>query len=581
MTHDSAFDAAREAGRSVLFRVGLVSLVINLLMLTASVYMMQVFDRVLTSGSLSTLLYLSVIATGALLILGLLDWVRAQTLALTGGWIERKLAPLALRRAVEAGMQGGDYRSEALRDLASVRGVIGGPGMAALFDAPWVPVFLVVIYVLHPVLGHVALAGAVVLFALALANERVSHAALADSGRAGARAMRTADAGLRNAEVIDAMGLMPGFLRRWASDAGHAQHRQLAAANAGAIVSAVAKFFRLFIQVALLGVGAWLVLRHELTSGAMIAGSIILGRALAPVEQAIGSWRQTIQAVEAYRRLRAFLARPPLRPEAMPLPAPEGHLKVENLVYGAPGAKKPIIGGVSFAVRPGEALAIVGPSAAGKSTLARLLVGVLRPNAGAVRLDGADVHLWNREDFGRHVGYLPQDVELFSGAIRDSIARMQQADPAAVVEAARLAHCHDLVLRLERGYDTEIGEDGMRLSGGQRQRIGLARALFGKPRLIVLDEPNANLDAEGEEALNQAIATMKAQGSAVVVIGHRPSILAQVDRVLVLVDGQVEQIGPRAQVLDRLTRRTLQPVPDKPKAAPAAAPAVAIPRSHP
>ena len=371
--------------------------------------------------------------------------------------------------------------------------------------------------------------------------------------------MRTVDGALRNAEVIDAMGLTDGVLRRWAGLSHEALSLQSLASDRAAAIQGAAKFVRLFVQTAILGVGAWLVIRQEVSGGAMIAGSIIMGRALAPVEQAIGTWKQMIQAREAYRRLAAFLALPPLRAEGMPLPAPEGRLSVEGVCFGLPG-KPLILKSVSFKADPGEAICIIGPSAAGKSSLARLLVGVRSPLTGIVRLDGADIFTWPKSDLGRHVGYLPQDVELFSGTIRENIARLGEADPADVVAAARMANCHDMILKLEKGYDTEIGEAGVRLSGGQRQRIALARAVFGRPRLVILDEPNASLDGEGEEALNRAIAALKACGSTVIVIGHRPSLLQEVTKVLVLVAGQVEMFGPRAEVMERLTRRNVQPV---------------------
>jgi PrtD family type I secretion system ABC transporter len=354
--------------------------------------------------------------------------------------------------------------------------------------------------------------------------------------------------------------MVPGIVRRWERDHTQLLDYQAAVSKTGAMLLNLTKFLRQMVQIGILGAGAWLVVTHELTGGVMIAGSIMLGRALQPVEQAIGGWKQVSNARTARRRLENFFARPQRRPAGLPLPAPRGHLTVDNLVFRIREGQKPILIGVSFEARPGEAVAVIGPSAAGKSTLARLLVGLHPPTAGTVRLDGAEIFSWRRDDIGRYLGYLPQDVELFAGTVAENIARLRVPDPQAVVAAARLADCHDMILRLPKGYDTEIGDGGAMLSGGQRQRIGLARALYGDPKLVVLDEPNASLDVEGDDALNQAITTMKQNGTTVVVIGHRPSTLSQVDRILVLRDGRLQMFGPRADVIEQLKRQRMQPV---------------------
>lgn len=561
---ETTFAQALARGRGALVAAGGFSLAVNLLMLTSALYMMQVFDRVLASGRIETLVYLTVAAAGALALLAVLDVLRGRVLARVAAWVERVVAPAALARSVDAALRRDEGRVDALRDLAALRGFLGGPGVLALFDLPWVPVYLAVAYLLHPVLGHVALAGAAVLLSLAFANDRLTQASLRNAETSARRALRMAEAGYRNAEVVDALGLLPGLIRRWGVHHARAVDLQVRAADRAGLVLGAAKFSRLFVQVAILGVGAWLVLEQELTAGAMIAGSILLGRALAPAEQAISVWRQAAAAREAKRRLTAFFARAPRRTEGMALPAPEGRLAVEDASFSFAPERRPVLDGVSFALAPGEALGIVGPSAAGKSTLARLLVGVEVPTRGIVRLDGADVFGWPRVDLARHVGYLPQDVELFAGTVAENVARLGPVDPEAVVAAARLANCHEMILRLEKGYATELGEGGGRLSGGQRQRIALARALYGAPRLVVLDEPNASLDGEGEVALNRAIRTLCERRSTVVVIGHRPSTLAAVDRVLVLAEGRVERFGPRQEVLETLTRRSLRPVSAKP-----------------
>jgi len=535
------------------------SLVINILMLTSSLYMMQVFDRVLASGSIGTLMFLTLAAAGALGLMASLDFVRSRILSRLGEWINRRLGPVTLERSLESVLAGKNDRSDALRDLETLRGFFSG-GITFLFDAPWVPVYIAVIYLLHPILGHTAVAAAVILFSLALANSALTGKPLAAAGNASRRAMRTADAALRNAEAVEAMDLMPGITRRWERDQSDMLENQALVARVGAMLLDITKFLRQMVQIAILALGAWLVVKHELTGGAMIAGSIILSRALQPVEQAISGWKQVSNARAARKRLQEFLNRPQRRPSGLTLPAPTGHLVVDNLVFKHPNSQKPILKGVSFDARPGEAVAVIGPSAAGKSTLARLLVGLHPPISGTVRLDGAEIFNWRRDDIGRFLGYLPQDVELFSGTVAENIARLREPDASAVVAAAQLADCHDMILRLPAGYDTEIGDGGTMLSGGQRQRIGLARALYGNPKLVILDEPNASLDIEGDDALNQAIAAMKEKGATVVVIGHRPSTLSQVERILVLRDGRVGMFGPRSEVIESLKRQRVQPI---------------------
>jgi PrtD family type I secretion system ABC transporter len=538
--------------RVPLVLVGVFSGVVNLLQLTTSLYMMQVFDRVLSTRSLDTLGFLSLIALFAVLVLALLEAVRGQVMQRIGAWLEHHIAPEGFVRALEGTLRGQAYRMEALRDLAICRGFLASPSALALFDVPWVPVYIGVIFLLHPLMGWIALGGALVLFGLTLLSELSTARLLRAANLAGMAAQRRADGIARNAEVIDSMGMLPAVMARWREHVAQMAEPQQRAADRAAMLVAVTKFCRLAVQIAVLGAGAWLVLRQDLTSGASIAASIIMGRALAPVEMMIGGWKQLVQARQSYRRLQAFLAQPRQRPPGRPLPAPSGALAVERVSYAFPGQGVAMIKGVSFALAPGESLAIIGPSAAGKTTLIRLLIGTLAPSAGAVRLDGADVFLWQREDFGRHVGYLPQAVELFEGSVFRNIARMGEAAEATVYEAAQLAGCHEMILRLPQGYETEIGEAGLHLSGGQRQLIGLARAMFGAPRLVVLDEPNSNLDGESETALLRALERLKAAGTTVVLVSHRPTLVQGVDQVMVLKDGTVDMLGPRAEVLKRL-----------------------------
>lgn len=540
------------ACRKEFIAVGLFSGMVNLLQLTVSIYMMQVFDRVLATRSIDTLLFLSLIAILALLLLALLEAVRSRIMQRSAAWIEARVAPEGFERALESQLRGRPYRMEALRDLGFCRSWLGSPGALALYDVPWVPIYLAAIFMLHPVMGFIALGGAVLLFILTLVNELTTSALLREANTASMAGQRRADAIARNAEVIDSMGMTSSVMRRWRQAVADTVVPQEKAADRAAVLLSATKFFRLAVQLAILGVGAYLVLQQQLTSGASIAGSIIMGRALAPVEQLIGGWKGLVQARQALKRLSAFLALPRIRPPGLPLPEPVGRLSVERVSYGMPGMAVAIIKGVNFALQPGESLAVIGPSAAGKTTLIRLLIGTLQPNAGNVRLDGADVYTWQREDFGRHVGYLPQDVELFDGSVLSNIARMGDATPDAVFEAAKMAGCHEMILRLPAGYDTEIGEGGQHLSGGQRQMIGLARALFGRPKLVVLDEPNSNLDGDSEAALQRALDALKAQGTTVVLVSHRPALVQGVDKVLLLKDGAVEMFGPRAEVLKRL-----------------------------
>lgn len=552
MQADTPLRQALAACRKQFVTVGVFSGIINLLQLTTSIYMMQVFDRVLATRITDTLVYLSVIALFAVLVLALLEAVRGQVMQRIGTWVEQRVAPEGFIRAIESTLRGRPYRMEALRDLAVCRGYLGSPGMLSLYDVPWVPIYIAVIFALHWVMGLIALGGALLLFGLTYASEVMTSDLLKKANVSAMASQRRAEAITRNAEVIDSMGMLPAVIGRWREAVADSVGPQQEAADRASVLVSLTKFFRLAVQIAILGVGAYLVLGQELTSGASIAGSIIMGRALAPVEQMIGGWKALVQARQSFRRLQAFLAQPRLRPPGLPLPEPEGRVSVERVSYAFPGQGVAMIKGVNFALSAGESLAVIGPSAAGKTTLIRLMIGTLQPSAGSVRLDGADAYLWLREDFGRHVGYLPQDVELFDGTVFANIARMGEANPDDVYEAAKLAGCHDMILRLPQGYETEIGDGGQHLSGGQRQLIGLARAMYGRPKFIVLDEPNSNLDGDSEAALSRALERLKEIGTTVVVVSHRPSLVQGVDKVLLLKDGAIEMFGPRAEVMKRL-----------------------------
>ena len=536
--------------RPFFLSAALFSLLINLLMLTPALFMLQVYDRVVTSRSHETLLMLVMLVAGALAFMAYLDIIRSRLLTGSAVAMEKLLGPLVLADMVRRGASPAARDSQhGLRDVAILRAFLTGPGIVALFDAPWVSIYVVIIFLFHPLLGAIAIVGALVLLGLAFLNERLSRQPLESMQIEARRAGRFADQSVGNAEVAGALGMVDNLTRGWQAFSRSGLKLQLEVSRAASLVTSTSKFMRQFLQIAMLGTGAWLVIEQVSTSGVMIAATILLGRALAPVEMAIAGWKGLVDARSAYARLDKGLASESQGQSATELPAPKGALAVERVVFGFRGQDRPVIKQVSFALAPGEALAIVGPSAAGKSTLARLIVGLWRPMAGTVRLDGADIAAWPRSLLGPHIGYLPQNVELFAGTVSENIARMGEIDSPAVIDAATRANAHELILRLPQGYDTPIGEGGVFLSAGQRQRVALARALYGKPRLVVLDEPNSNLDTEGEAALLEAVRGMKATGVTVVVVTHRSSLLSAMDKVILLRDGVIEKIGALSEIL--------------------------------
>ena len=543
--------------------VAVFSACVNVLMLAVPLYMMQVYDRVLATGSVDTLLALTVMVAGALAVYGVLEALRARVLARAGVWLDRELGSPVLAGAVAAARRaGGGVSAQGLRDLATVRGCLGGPGVMPLFDAPWAPVFLGIVFLVHPVLGWIGLGGAFALFGCAVLNDLATRAKLTEANASAVRALNAADAAVRNADAIAAMGMVPALARRWREAGARGLRLQTSASDASGSLSAFAKVLRFGLQVAMLGVGAWLVLGHEMSPGGMLAAAVIVARGLAPVEQLITAWRALVGARAAWRRLRELMDDAHEEDAGTALPRPAGRLEAEKVGYLPPGGREPVLRHVSLRLEPGEALGIVGPSGAGKTTLVRLLVGSLIPTSGHVRLDGAELGVWRDADRGRHVGYLPQTVELFAGTVRENIARLGEAEDEAVVAAAERAGAHGVILGLPGGYDTPIGEGGVPISGGQRQRIALARALFGAPALLVLDEPNAHLDAAGEQALVEAVVRMRERGVTVVLIAQRAGVMAQVDKVLVLRAGEVAACGPRAEVLAALRRPAPLPEPE-------------------
>lgn len=533
----------------------LFSFFANLLLFVSPLYMLQVYDRVLASRSESTLLMLTLVAAFLLAILGTMEAVRSRVLVRAGARLDMQLSPRAFKGVFEASVKApGSGSGQVLRDLDNVRDFATGPGLIVFCDAPWAPLFIAMAFLLHPILGAVTLGGAVIIFSLAIVNEVTTRKMLKDSMAVGASAASFADASLRNAEVLHAMGMMKGIARRWQMRHDTALALQTQAADRAGTLLAVSKFVRLFLQSAILGVGAWLALHDAVSAGAIIAASIIMGRALAPIEMAVGHWKSFVGARGAYGRLNELLTVTDSGSERMELPRPKGAISVERIFVVPPGSRSAVLKGVSFKLEAGEVLGVVGPSAAGKSTLARALVGVWQAGAGVIRLDGADLAVWPRDQVGPALGYLPQDVELFDGTVAENISRFGEMNAAKVVEAAMLAGVHDIVLGLADGYDTRIGDSGSKLSGGQRQRIALARALYDDPAMVVLDEPNSNLDTAGEQALVEAVHGLKARKATTVVVTHRLSILASVDKILVLNNGEVELFGTRDEVLSRLAR---------------------------
>lgn len=533
------------------------SFFMNMLLLTPSLYMLQVYDRVLGSRSEETLWFLTLILISALLVMGAMELVRSRLLVRANNAIDAQLAPHLLKKMAEgATAPEGNKYSYGLKDLAAIKTFLTGPGILALFDAPWMPIAMVILWYMNYYLFLVAVAGAVLMVGLTIINELLTRKTLEEASGAGRVAGRHVEIALRNAEVVNAMGMLKGVTSRWAGMNDHMIALQTKASKRAGSISGVTKFVRQAIQSIGLGAGAYVVLNDpSFTPGMMIAGTIVLGKALGPIEQLIAGWKGFLDARLAYARLDAFLKAQHLEIEPMELPPPTGQISLNKVTFGIRATNKVIIKEITFALPAGESLGIIGPSAAGKSTLARLLVGVWKPLQGNIRLDGADMASWPSDRLGPYLGYLPQDIELFAGSIADNIARLDVPDSEKVIRAARLAGLHDMILNMPKGYDTYIGDNSEVLSGGQRQRIGLARALYGDPKLIVLDEPNASLDSDGEVALLQALAHLKKLGTTVVIITHKISLLSGVDKLMIMQDGAIAAFGPREEVLQALLQQ--------------------------
>ena len=537
-------------------RLGIIiffSLFINLLMFVAPLHMLQMYDRVLVSRSEVTLVMLTALALGLLIIYGLLEGIRSKLLVRLGLKFDEMMHSelfdsvfTSTLRNPSGGTMGG------LQDMHIVRQFLTGGAIVALCDAPWVPIFIAVGFIFHPILGFISLFGAIIIFVLALLNEISTKKKLVEGLGLSSKAAEEARFSLRNVDVAFGMGMIENLKKRWINLHDNSLGQQTVANERAGYILAASRFTRFSLQVIILAMGGYLAIQDEITPGVMIAASIVMGRALAPVEMAVGQWRNFVSMRDSYYRLSSFLDNNPTQAEMMDLPEPSGDITLENAFITPPGAKNIVLSNVSMKLESGSVTAVIGPSGCGKSSLVRAIIGVWPALRGTVRYDGADIQHWNRQQLGAHVGYMPQEVELFSGSVAENIARFEDLDSQEVIKAAKQAGVHDLVLKLPDGYDTQIGSGGVALSGGQRQRIALARALYKQPKILVLDEPNSSLDTAGEKALADSINSAKMSGAAVVVVSHRPALLSVVDKIAVLKDGNLMGYGERDKVLSEL-----------------------------
>ncbi len=553
--------AAWRIARPALWGLAWLSALTNLLVLVGPLYMIQVYDRVLTSHSVPTLVGLSVLAALLYGFLGYFDWLRSRILVRVGQQVAGCLTPSALAASLALPLlQPNTQTHKPLRDVEHIRQFLSGPGPLALYDLPWMPFFLGLIFLFHPVLGLLALVGSLMLLALTVLNDRLSRQQLERQAIVGAQQNALTEAGQRNAEAVRAMGMQPAFITRWQHFEQQRQYASRQMADVGGGLTTLSRVTRMAMQSAVLGLGAWLAIAQQISPGMMVAASIVMARALSPIEQIVANWGGLQQARQSRLRLEVCLRLMPTSGDPLPLPAPNTSLTAQSIAVAAPGDLRALVRDVRFTLTAGNGLGIIGPSGAGKSSLARALVGLWPVQRGRLTLDDADYHQWQPQALGRHIGYLPQEVGLFAGTVAENIARLQpDASADRIIAAARQAGAHDMILSLPKGYDTEIGSQGGQLSAGQRQRLGLARALYGDPFLLVLDEPNANLDSDGEVALTEAMQAARQRGAIVVIIAHRPSALAAVDHVLVLQEGRQTAFGPRDDVLRQMVRSVVAP----------------------
>jgi ATP-binding cassette subfamily C protein len=554
--------------KAIIFATVIFSFFSNLLMFVGPLYMLQVYDRVLASRNENTLLMITGIAVLLLITYGFLEFIRSKMLVRAGLQFDDMLANPAFNRVVRKQLAAPNSGAHAtLQDVDRVREFLTGQGILAFFDAPWVPLFLALCFAFHPWLGFVATGGALIIFVLALTNEFATRGLLQDAGNANIGAAHFVNTTVQNAEVIRALGMEKPLTNRWLKQHDDVLAAQAKASGRAGAIMASTKFVRMSLQIAILGTGAYLAIHQQISPGIMIAASIVMGRALAPVEQAVGQWKQFVAARQAHKRLTDIFAALDDEEDRMQLPAPKGNLAVQNLFATAPGTKTALLKGVTFSVTQGEILAVIGPSGSGKSTLVRHIVGAMQPASGAVRLEGTELHHWDPDQLGRYMGYMPQDVKLFRGSVAENISRfLNDVQDSEIVAAATLSGAHDMIQTLSDGYDTDVGDGGNALSGGQRQRVGLARAIFREPSLIVLDEPNSNLDSMGEQALIACIQELKKRGKTVVLVTHKTNLLALSDKALMLVNGAVEKFGPTREIFGQAQQG--QPNNDGPAAKP-------------
>lgn len=550
--------------------IGLFSFFINILMLVPSIYMLQVYDRVMSSRSLETLFLITLIVVVLFLTMGILEIIRSRILVRVGNKMDMELNSYLFDVIFQlARLNPGKASSTPLADLTKIRQFMTGNGVFAFFDSPWFPIYLFIMYLFSPWFALFALFAAAIIFAITMVNEKTTKKALADANTMHTQAMSYINKNLSNAEIVHAMGMNENIKSRWLEKHISFLQIQSSASDTAGKWANISRTLRQLFQALTYGIGAYLAIKGEISAGMIIAGAVLLGRALQPLDLLTNTWKQFADAREAYHRLNDLLKNFPKLPEQMKLPAPKGEVRVENIVLTPPNAQAPVLKGINMIIPAGVAVGIIGPSASGKSTLVRAILGVWPLQAGKVRLDGADIHQWNSTELGQYIGYLPQDIELFEGSISENISRFGELDAVAVVKAAKSAGVHEMILRLPQGYDTIVGVGGATLSGGQRQRIGLARALYKEPPLIVLDEPNSNLDDEGERALLQAIMLMKEHNSTIILVTHRPNILNAVDNIAVLNQGSLSHYGKKEDVLQILQqnvqKQASKPITNVPK----------------